>query len=85
MEPSGLPTKLRVLLQLCPVQPLSTLFNFRLWSGAQITNMLQPPETLFRWILTLVGKRSHFHSLATDVEKQDTKLLTVLPDLTSES
>ena len=30
-------------------------------------------------------KTQPLHSLATDVEKQDTKLLTVLSDLTSES
>jgi len=43
-------------------------------TGAQIINMLQPPETLFRWTLMLVGRRSHFRSLATDAEKQHTKL-----------
>jgi len=85
MEPSDLPTKLQVLLRLSPVHPPSTLFDFTLWSGAQITNMLRPPETLLRWILMLVGKCSHFRSLATDAEKQDTRPLTVLPDLTSES
>jgi len=43
MKLSDLPTKLRVLLRLCPVQPPSTLFDFRLQSGARITNMLRPP------------------------------------------
>jgi len=41
---NSLPTKLQVLFRLCPVQPPSTLFDFRLWSRAQITNMLQPPR-----------------------------------------
>jgi len=85
MKPSNLPTKLRVSLWLHPVQPPLTLFDFRLRSGAQNTNMLRPLETLFWWILTLVGKCSHFHSLVTDVERQDTKPPTVLPDSTSES
>jgi len=85
MKPSNLPTELRVLLRLHPIQPPSTPFDFRLRSGAQTINTLRPPETLFRWILTLVRKHSHFRSRATDVEKQDTKLPTVLPDSTSES
>jgi len=43
MKLSDLPTKLQVLLQLRPVHPPSTLFDFRLQSGAQTTNMLRPP------------------------------------------
>jgi len=35
MKLFGLPTKLWVLLRLHPVQPPSTPFDFRLWSGAQ--------------------------------------------------
>jgi len=85
MKLSNLPTALQVLLQRCPIQPPSTLFDFRLQSGAWITNMLQSPETLFWWILMLVRKHSHFHSLATDAEKQGTKHPTVLSNSTSES
>ena len=85
MKLSNHPTKLQVLLQLNPICAHSTLFDFRLQSGAPITNMLLLLETLFRWILTLVGKHSHFRSLDTDVEKQGTRHPTVLPDSTSES
>jgi len=85
MKPSNHPTELQMLLQLSPIHPPSTPFDFRLWSKAQITNTLQLPETLFRWILMLVGKKSHFHSLATNVGKQSTRHPTVLPDSTSQS
>jgi len=34
MKPSSLPTKLQVSLRLRPIQPPSTLFDFRLQSGA---------------------------------------------------
>ena len=85
MKPSSLPSKLRVLLRLCPVRPPLTSFDFRHRSGAQTINTLRPPETLFQWTLMLVGKHSHSHSRATDAERQDTRHPTVLPDSTSES
>jgi len=53
--------------------------------GARTINTLRPLETLFRWTLTLVRKRSRSRSCATDVERQDTRHPTVLPHLTSES